>query len=645
MAEWYVTDKIQNGDFALDPYTNGWTLNFPEYYAYPSAGNPDYGVTLYKPDDDHLMKLHQEVTGLTADVSYKVTADTDFWGDEPRNSDVQVFLNVYNSEGTLLNSVARNGGNGWITLENVFTAPADGKVLVELTGQNYYWETQAYWDNVVMYSSVPYTPPVWYRTPRIINGSFSVDPRNTGWVHESGNLAWPIIGVSGYGVTLYKMWDDDPDALLSQIVTDLTPNQRYKVTADTDFWGDEPRNSDVHVWLNVYNSTGTLIGHATRYGGNGWITLEVEFVAPTDGIVRIQITGQNYWWETQPYWDNVILYSSVEEEPPINPNAGQIQNGEFTVGITGWNYWGTDGATNYDFGPFDETTTSWAAPAYIGLSGSAYWDENFGNPAACATVYHNATWGTLGIYQVVPVVPGTEYTIDAQWKSATGMPSSCYAEFIVYDATWVEVDDIRTVLVNSCSNWPQNSIIAKKDTFSNLNGGNLPWDWQSITASMGGGFDHAKGTNKITPANPYLVLVFKFGGDYSSSALFQIDNVTISTQADRIPGDANGDKMVDVGDLGILAANYGGSNRTWEQGDFNGDHLVDVGDLGILAANYGTGVSGSADFSADYAKTCGTAVADDADDEEVDSSLCSSLGLPLIIGLAMFGLMLVKLEE
>jgi hypothetical protein len=157
---WYPTSAIQDGDFSLNPFDNGWTLNFPEYYSYPSAGNPDYGVTLYKPDDNHLMKLHQEVTGLTADVSYKVTADTDFWGDEPRNSDVQVFLNVYNSEGTLLNSVARNGGNGWITLENVFTAPADGKVLVELTGQNYWWETQAYWDNVVMYSSVPVPEPV-----------------------------------------------------------------------------------------------------------------------------------------------------------------------------------------------------------------------------------------------------------------------------------------------------------------------------------------------------------------------------------------------------------------------------------------------------------------------------------------------------
>jgi hypothetical protein len=111
------------------------------------------------------------------------------------------------------------------------------------------------------------------------------------------------------------------------------------------------------------------------------------------------------------------------------------------------------------------------------------------------------------------------------------------------------------------------------------------------------------------------------------------------------PGDANGDGMVDVGDLGILAANYGTSSKTWAQGDFNGDGLVDVGDLGILAAHYGEGISASLDFTADYAKAFGTTVDDNADAEETASSICSGLGLPLITGLALMGLMLVKLEE
>ncbi len=59
----------------------------------------------------------------------------------------------------------------------------------------------------------------------------------------------------------------------------------------------------------------------------------------------------------------------------------------------------------------------------------------------------------------------------------------------------------------------------------------------------------------------------------------------------HLPGDANLDRSVDVGDLGILAGNYGAvGGQTWATGDFNGDGNVDVGDLGILAGNYGTSV-------------------------------------------------------
>jgi hypothetical protein len=112
-----------------------------------------------------------------------------------------------------------------------------------------------------------------------------------------------------------------------------------------------------------------------------------------------------------------------------------------------------------------------------------------------------------------------------------------------------------------------------------------------------------------------------------------------------IPGDANDDGMVDVGDLGILAANYGGINKSWAQGDFNTDGLVDVGDLGILAANYGMNAS-NADWSTDYAKAFSTNATDDtSSQEEIDSSICSVLGLPLIFGFAMLGLLLVRFKE
>ncbi len=51
-------------------------------------------------------------------------------------------------------------------------------------------------------------------------------------------------------------------------------------------------------------------------------------------------------------------------------------------------------------------------------------------------------------------------------------------------------------------------------------------------------------------------------------------------------GDANGDGVVDVADLGILGANFNQSNMTIADGDFNDDGIVDVADLGILGANW-----------------------------------------------------------
>jgi hypothetical protein len=54
-----------------------------------------------------------------------------------------------------------------------------------------------------------------------------------------------------------------------------------------------------------------------------------------------------------------------------------------------------------------------------------------------------------------------------------------------------------------------------------------------------------------------------------------------------MPGDINGDGLVDVADYNIWAANVGKTGATWSQGDLNGDGLVDVADYNIWAANVG----------------------------------------------------------
>jgi len=55
-----------------------------------------------------------------------------------------------------------------------------------------------------------------------------------------------------------------------------------------------------------------------------------------------------------------------------------------------------------------------------------------------------------------------------------------------------------------------------------------------------------------------------------------------------LPGDANGDCVVDLSDLSILGTNWDSTTATGpSQGDFNGDGNVDLSDLSILGTNWG----------------------------------------------------------
>ena len=56
---------------------------------------------------------------------------------------------------------------------------------------------------------------------------------------------------------------------------------------------------------------------------------------------------------------------------------------------------------------------------------------------------------------------------------------------------------------------------------------------------------------------------------------------------DPHPGDANMDGSVNVGDLGIMAGNWGRTGMLWGEGDFTGEGDVNVGDLGVLSGAWG----------------------------------------------------------
>jgi hypothetical protein len=53
-----------------------------------------------------------------------------------------------------------------------------------------------------------------------------------------------------------------------------------------------------------------------------------------------------------------------------------------------------------------------------------------------------------------------------------------------------------------------------------------------------------------------------------------------------LAGDANDDGAIDLGDFGLVKANFG-LPASWSTGDFNGSGAVDLSDFGMLKSNFG----------------------------------------------------------
>ncbi len=95
-------------------------------------------------------------------------------------------------------------------------------------------------------------------------------------------------------------------------------------------------------------------------------------------------------------------------------------------------------------------------------------------------------------------------------------------------------------------------------------------DLDIVTANLG------KGPGAWTFTRDDLVWM-----EFTDPAITTLDALQL------LPGDANGDGVVDVGDLGILAGSWQATAAEWANGDFTGDGNVDVGDLGVLAGHWG----------------------------------------------------------
>jgi len=75
--------------------------------------------------------------------------------------------------------------------------------------------------------------------------------------------------------------------------------------------------------------------------------------------------------------------------------------------------------------------------------------------------------------------------------------------------------------------------------------------------------------------------LYLFSGQY-------VNVMELDVAPDQLLGDANGDGIVAITDLGILGANFNRTGLGYNMGDFNNDGIVDIADLGILGANWGS---------------------------------------------------------
>jgi hypothetical protein len=373
------------------------------------------------------------------------------------------------------------------------------------------------------------------------------------------------------------------------------------------------------------------------------------FNTGSNTAIRISLIGygdeQSGWSNNCTTWfDNVTVRNQIPTPTPRNLTFNVTANGTIV----------TDGNLSYWV-----NSTDWSA-AYI------HWNAPGGQVPLTSTTKAKFAWNDANDLLYVAIqtdehsvqngghaVVGISKSIDGVASSGLGATQLCFdltsdGSVLVRNeiAAYGGVGGIFGVSAGcKASNgiWTYEIAIPLWNNWTDVAQGRTTMkadDVVYVYSCMESAFMSGNGTDMTFYGNPG----FSSAGGFHKAAALKLIPATIV----QIPGDANGDKMVDVGDLGILAANYGGSNKAWSQGDFNNDGLVDVGDLGILAAHYGEGTvnSSQADFNADYTKAFDTTVWDDTESgSTLSRSICSGLGLPLIAGLALMGLMLVKLEE
>jgi hypothetical protein len=427
----------------------------------------------------------------------------------------------------------------------------------------------------------------------------------------------------------------------------------------------------------------SYVADATYAGANLDILIqELGGWAPAIDSVRLEVTippVRKTWQLTSPFAYNDSAY------------YGNVCNGKYTVGqidrgcmqydVAGLIYSMVSpsslaksvvqiGSVQYSAGSAGGlyATTNWDNATVVGPMAMTDGSNNLNPEAICTDgtyIYSNSYKGT-GKGPVKKYQINSDNTLTTLWSAtipgATRLRGTSYFSGKVYVADetgglW----EINAADGSSVTNIATVSLGAGEAVYQAAREGNALY----AVTSQGRLFYYKKTgeTWSLTRTETLLNGAALYGiGLVGDGVHFWLSSAnTVSywqwTGVTALPGDANLDGVVSVSDLSVLAANYNTtSGATWDMGDFDSNGAVSVSDLSILAAHYNSGSSSTLSWADAYAQAFGTTsdtadeTSDDAtassdDSEDTTSSVCSSLGLSLIAGLALLGLMIVKLEE